>query len=309
MGKSLVCFLVINILATGGLVRMTSAVPAQTRESVRRVVMTSAAENRVVMFGGIHGTYREDEDFVAELIPRLEDDGFTYLAMEFERRPRRDSLHEVIQDYASGRLTREGMRTMWIKREQRICAGTFDLIDAAKRAGMKVVFYDADENRYKSWRDRERIAFRHLEQMVFTKDPIAKVVVFCGAWHINKEPHDDASADLRRGPAGSIKYLAYYIGELFKNRTFTVSLLGPLYAEIITPYCDLVLDLEENAYYYRKTSVSRNPLLSEADHVPDRLPDVAGEEKNGATKSNLNPGANSVNLFLREPLEPKGGGL
>jgi FMN phosphatase YigB (HAD superfamily) len=164
---------------------------------------------------------------------------------------------------------------------------------------MKVVFYDADETLYKSWRDRERIAFRHLEQMVFARDAIAKVVVFCGAWHINKKPHEDASADLRRGPAGSIKYLAYYIDELFKDRTFTVSLLGPLYAEMITPYCDLVLDLEENAYYYPKSSVSRNPLLSETDHVPHLLLDTAGEEK----------GANSANLFLREPLGPKGGGL
>ena len=250
MRKIIACFLVCSILATVGLARTTFAVPVPTRASVERAVMTNAAGNQVVMFGGVHGTYREDEDFVAELIPHLEQNGFAYLAMEFEYPPRKDSLHEVIQDYASGRLTREDMRTMWLKREQRICAGTFDLIDAARRAGLKVVFYDADEDRYRSWREREKIAFQHLEQMIFTNDPIAKVVVFCGAWHINKRPHEDASADLRRGPAGSIKYLAYYIDELFKNRTLSVSLLGPLYAEIITPYCDLVLDLEANAYYY-----------------------------------------------------------
>jgi len=250
MRKYLIIFLMFCTLVTGGPVRVTSAVSVQTRESVKRVVMASAVENQVVMFGGVHGTYREDEDFVAELIPKLEEDGFTYLAMEFEYRPRKDSLHEVIQDYASGRLTRKSMRTMWIRREQRICAGTFDLIDAARRAGMKVVFYDADENRYKSWSDREKMAFRHLEQMIFTQDPIARVVVFCGAWHINKKPHEDASADLRRGPAGSIRYLAYYIDELYQNQTFTVSLLGPLYAQIITPYCDLVLDLEANTHYY-----------------------------------------------------------
>jgi hypothetical protein len=250
MGKNLVTFLVFCILAAGDPIRVGSAVPDQTRESVNQVVMANAVENQVVMFGGVHGTYREDDDFVAELIPRLEADGFTYLAMEFEYQPRKDSLHEVIQEYASGRLTRESMRTMWIRRERRVCAGTFDLIDAAKKAGMKVVFYDADETRYKSWRDREKMAFRHLERMIFSQDPVAKVVIFCGAWHINKKPHEDASADLRRGPAGNIKYLAYYIDELLKNRTFTVSLLGPLYAKIITPYCDLVLDLEANAHYY-----------------------------------------------------------
>ena len=250
MKKNLVFLLVFNILSVGAAEGAASAVSVPTRESVKSVVMANAAENQIVMFGGVHGTYREDEDFVAELIPSLEKDGFSYLALEFEYRPRKDSLHEVIQDYASGRLTRESMQTMWIKREQRICAGTFDLIDTAKKAGMKLVFYDADESRYKSWSDRERMAFRHLEQMVFAQDPIAKVVVFCGAWHINKKPHEDASADLRRGPAGSIKYLAYYIDKLFQDQTFTVSLLGPLSAEVITPYCDLVLDLEANAHYY-----------------------------------------------------------
>jgi hypothetical protein len=261
MEKIIACFLVFSILATAGLVRMAPAVPVQTRESVKRVVMSNAVENQIVMFGGVHGTYREDEDFVAELVPSLEEDGFTYLALEFEYPPRKNSLHEVIQDYASGRLTRESMRTMWKKREQRICAGTFDLIDTAKKAGMKVIFYDADESRYKSWSDREEMAFRHLEQMIFTQDPIAKVVVFCGAWHINKKPHEDASADRRRGPAGSIKYLAYYIDELFKDQTFTVSLLGPLYAEVITPHCDLVLDLEANAHYYLNQALQSRYFL------------------------------------------------
>ncbi len=256
MLKNVVFFLGFNILTAAAAGGMTSAVPVPTRESVRRVVMENAASNQVVMFGGVHGTYRVDEDFVADLIPCLAKDGFTYLALEFEHHPRKDSLHEVIQDYASGRLSRERMRAMWIEREQRICAGTFDLIDAAKRVGMEVVFYDADEDLYKSWRDRERIAFDHLNNLIFGIDPTAKVVVFCGAWHINKKPHEDASADLRRGPAGSIKYLACYIDELFKNRTFTVSLLDPLYAEIIAPYCDLVLDLERNAYYYPKLSFS-----------------------------------------------------
>jgi hypothetical protein len=263
MKKKLVFLLVVNILTMGAAQEAASAVPVPTRESVKRVVMANAVENQIVMFGGIHGSYREDEDFVAELIPSLEEGGFTYLALEFEYHPRKDSLHEVIQEYAAGRLTRESMRTMWVKREQRICAGTFDLIDAARKAGMKVVFYDADEDRYKSWRDREQMAFDHLKNLIFCLNPTAKVVVFCGAWHINKKPHEDASADLRRGPAGSIKYLACYVDELYKNQTFTVSLLGPLYAEIITPYCDLVLDLEANAHYYPRLSVSGHLLSSE----------------------------------------------
>ena len=222
----------------------------QTRESLRKVVLSYAAENRIVMFGGVHGSSREDEDFVAELIPCLEEAGFTYLAIEFEKDPSKDSLHEVIEDYAFDRVAKGNIRKMWLKRERKICAGTFDLINAAKKAKMKIVFYDADEDSYKYWRDREKISFTNLEQLIFHKDPVAKVVIFCGAWHINERPYDDATADLRMGPPERIKYLAFYMDEIFRGKTFTVSLLGPLYSEIIAPYCDLVLDLEENTYYY-----------------------------------------------------------
>ncbi|MBW1862956.1 MAG: hypothetical protein JRJ02_11370 [Deltaproteobacteria bacterium] len=252
MRKILIGLSILGSFAMGNAMQIPLEATVQTRESLRNVVLSNATENKVVMFGGVHGSYREDENFVAELIPRFGEAGFAYLALEFEKNPRKNSLHEAIKDYAFGRLTRETIRTAWIKREQRICAGTFDLIDAAKKAKMKIVFYDADDGTYKYWRDRERIAFDNLEQMIFDKDPIARVVIFCGLWHINERPHEDASAELGGWLPERIKYLAFYFDEAYKSKTFTVSLLGPLQSKIITPYCDMVLDLEENTYYYQK---------------------------------------------------------
>jgi len=226
MRKILIGLLILGSFSISAAKQIPLEAAVQTRESLGNVVMSNAAENRIIMFGGVHGSCREDEDFVAELIPRLEEAGFAYLAIEFEKEPSKDSLHEVIEDYAFGRVTMENIRTMWLKRERKICAGTFDLINAAKKAKMKIVFYDAGEDSYKQWRDREKIAYANLEQMIFHKDPVAKVVIFCGAWHINERPYGDASADLRMGAPEKIKYLASYMDENFKGKTFTVSLLG-----------------------------------------------------------------------------------
>ena len=250
MRKILIGLSILGSFAIISARQMPLEAAVQTRESLGNVVLSNAVENRIVMFGGVHGSSREDEDFVAALIPRLEEAGFAYLAIELEKDPPKNSLHEVIEGYAFGRIIKKNIRTMWIKRERNFCAGTFDLINAAKKAKMKIVFYDADEDSYKYWRDREKIAYANLEQMIFHKDPVAKVVIFCGAWHINERPYEDASADLRRGAPERIKYLAFYMDETFKGKTFTVSLLGPLYSKTITPYCDLVLDLEKNTYYY-----------------------------------------------------------
>jgi len=166
MRKILIGLSILGAFAICAARQMPLEATVQTRESLGNVILSNAVKNRIIMFGGVHGSFREDEDS------------------------------------------------------------------------------------YKQWRDREKIAYANLEQMIFHKDPVAKVVIFCGAWHINERPYGDASADLRMGHPERIKYLAFYMDETFKGKTFTVSLLGPLYSKIITPYCDLVLDLEENTYYY-----------------------------------------------------------
>jgi hypothetical protein len=224
------------------------AASIQTSETLQSVILDHSSKNDVIMFGGKHGTYRADNDFVAQLLPGLRQRGYEYLALEFEKNPRKDSLHEAVQRYAHGTLTREDMPVAWISREERYCAGTFDLIDAARKLGMKIVCYDADEGEYNSWEEREKVSFENLTELIFKKDPTAKAVIFCGASHINEEPHKDISADVRKGLQGNMEYLGCYIHHWCKGKNFTVSLLGDSIPKMIAPYCDMVVDLAANTY-------------------------------------------------------------
>ncbi len=232
----------------------SSAGPIQNSENLQSVILDHSSKNNAIMFGGKHGSYRADNDFVAQLLPGLREQGFEYLALEFEKNPRKNSLHQIVQDYAHGKVTRENMPIAWISREKRYCAGTFDLIDVAKKLGMKIVFYDAGEGEYNSWGEREKISFDNLRELLFETDPDAKAVIFCGASHINEKPHEDMSADLRKGPQGKIKYLACYIDEGSKGKNFTVSLLGDSISKIISPHCDMVVDLAANTYHHSSQS-------------------------------------------------------
>jgi hypothetical protein len=225
------------------------AKPVQGGKSLKRVILDNSLNNKVVMFGGKHGSYRTDEDFVAELLPQLRALGFKYLAIEFEKNPRRNSLHEIIRDYAYGKLARTEIDITWINRERKYCAGTFDLIATAKNSGMQLILYDADEGAYDAWNEREQISFSNLKELIFEKDPDAKVVILCGASHINEKPHVDMSADLRKGHQ-EMEYLACYIDKGCTRKNLTVSLLGRSVSRIIAPHCDMVVDLDEHTYYY-----------------------------------------------------------
>lgn len=250
MKRVLMWLSVFGILTAGSTTQISPAKSMQNRKSLEGIVLDNSSKNKVVMFGEKHGTYRADNDFLARLLPELREKGFEYLAIEFEKNPRKNSFHEIIQDYADGRLTRQDMRTMWVGREKRLCAGTFDLIDTAKKLGMKLIFYDADESAYNSWEERERISFDNLKELVFEKDPKGKVVIFCGASHINEKPYEDMSADLQRASQEKIRYLACYIDKDFRGKNFTISLVGSSDSQIIAPHCDMIVDLDENIYYY-----------------------------------------------------------
>jgi len=222
----------------------------QDTEYLQTVILDHSSKSKVVMFGGKHGSYRADDDFVAQLLPKLNKQGFEYLALEFEKNPRKNSLHEIVQDYAHGKLIKEHIHIAWISREKRYCAGTFDLMDVAKNLGMNFIFYDADEGEYNSWKEREKISFSNLKELIFEKDPNAKAVIFCGASHINEEPYEDMSGDVRKGSQEKIRYLACYIDKGSNAHNFTVSLLGASVSGIIAPHCDMVVDLNDSTYYY-----------------------------------------------------------
>jgi hypothetical protein len=249
--KTYISLFIARVSVAAMMLQVTSANAIQSSESIESIVLNHSSKNKVIMFGGKHEAYRNDNDFVAELLPKLKEQGFEYLAIEFEKNPRKNSFHKIIQNYTYDILSIRDMRYMWIYRERVFCAGTFDLIDTAKALGMRIVFYDADEGAYKFWYQREQIAFNNLRELIFNQDPDARVIVFCGALHINEKPHDDIYGAAPTGSYNKIKYLANYLDQDSRNRNFTVSLIGWQDSEIIAPYCDLVVDLDENAYYYQ----------------------------------------------------------
>lgn len=226
-----------------------TTISQKNQQELENIVLRESAENKIVMFGERHENYRADNDFVAELLQKLKEQDFNYLALEIERNPEERSFHRIIQDYAYGKITRNDIKNIlngrYIIREPLECAGTYDLIDSAKETGMNLIFYDADKYTYNSWDEREKIAFNNLKELIFNKDPNAKVIIYCGLGHINEKPLD-ISKHIRH--AKEIKNLGFYMNEAFKNKVFTVSLIGDPDARLVAPHCDLVIDLEKGNY-------------------------------------------------------------
>lgn len=244
----------VGMVVGGALIQAAPASPIHGIQEIERIILSRSLTNQVVMFGGQHEAIRSDDDFVANLLPSLKRQGFKYLAVEFEKNPRKESFHRIVQDYASGKITIEEMRETWIRKEKLYCPGTFDLINTARKAGMKVVFYDADEDAYICWHEREKISFDNLKELIFEKDPNAKVVIFCGALHINKKPHRNVSAGWWGCSEEKIQYLASYIEDGSGHRNFTVSLLGGADSKAVAPFCDFVVDLDTNQCYFNSES-------------------------------------------------------
>lgn len=222
-------------------------------ENLEALVTSKASNYQVVMFGEQHGNYRRDDDFVIRLLPEMKNQGFRYLALEIERNPIRG--HKLLADYASGKLSREDItpekiaKLEWVNvindttkeiitiRPESLAEleGWFDIIDAAKREDIKVLCYDANTKEVKSSDEREKKAFENLKELVFCENPSAKLMIYCGAVHLNKAPVYSPTAHLwemfnnlqcNKGKDKMSKFLAYYLNEYTHGSLLTVSLVG-----------------------------------------------------------------------------------
>jgi len=111
---------------------------------------------------------------------------------------------------------------------------------------MQILFYDASEDEYESFNQRDKIAFENLKELIFDKDPNAKVIVYCGTKHINEKPTFEKSFARPIGKE-STKFLGFYLNEYTRGKNFTVSLCE--YSMYKPPHCDLIIDLDESEYY------------------------------------------------------------
>ncbi|MBM3200186.1 hypothetical protein FJZ53_04565 [Candidatus Woesearchaeota archaeon] len=195
-------------------------------QALEDVVISHVSDNRIIMFGEAHQIYRNDNDFVIKLLPKMKKQGFTYLALESERTAL-GGLQKSLARHISGKeLSPEEKFFIEIG-----APGWRDLADTAKKEGIKIVCYDANSSEADNWNKREEVAYKNLNELIFDKDPNAKVIVYCGAAHLNsKEEYSPYAADfdsnliLNKGKKH--KSLAYYLKKHTYDKTLTVSLIG-----------------------------------------------------------------------------------
>ncbi len=204
-------------------------------EDLKKLILQKVEEKQVqvVMFGERHEISRLDNDFVAELLPELKKMGFEYLALEHQRGPITEvGFDKAFLDYATGKIRREEISRWSLRHEKIYSPGWFDLVDAARNAGLKIVCYDANPSQYNSFNEREEIAFANLEEMIFRKNPGAKVIVYCGIAHINKNPTRDQIYKNYETENNFLpkdeeyKCLAFHLNAYTRGKVLTVRLLN-----------------------------------------------------------------------------------
>jgi len=223
---------------------------SNNKDNLEEIVLNKTPENQVVMFGERHGGCRLDNDFVANLLPELKEQGFEYLALETDMNPLSDEngtnrLRKLMSDYALNKLKRKNLTPLDFFFEKNFSSGWFDLIDAAQEQGYKIICYDPNQAERPSFREREKRAFENIKKQIFDKDPEAKVIIFCGSDHLNEIQVKNYSYDKGK----EVRFLGYHMKNY--KETLTVNLAHPiiLHRYLNIPFkCDLSFNLKEKTY-------------------------------------------------------------
>jgi len=226
----------------------------EKKQDLEKIALSESSKNKVVMFGECHYKYGEDNDFVSRILPQLKEQGFKYLALEIKRTLLGSNpAHKAISDYIKGKIKRKDINPdnygIGLLDLEECATGWLEMINEAKSLGFNIICYDAGG--YSSFNEREEKSFKNLKEMIFNKDPDAKVIIYCGNRHINeKEAYDpelvkwEEQQNLEnRSEDGKFKCLAYHLSDYTKGKTLTILLTG--YDRYIT-YCDITLDLDKN---------------------------------------------------------------
>ena len=152
---------------------------AQDERYIPRV-LERAEDSKVVMLGIPHGPVdssgdARDGEFIAGLLPRFQERGYEYLAVEcpYTLNPslKKKDLTEAKKVFG----------VHWTE--------FGPAIERANSLGMKVVCYDVD---YTAWRgsndEREEFGLGKLEELIFKRDEKAKVITCSGFSHAYAMP-------------------------------------------------------------------------------------------------------------------------
>lgn len=217
---------------------------ASATESFRQPVSLGAAEaterilqeaehNQTIMFGEAH-SYSQPEEYVASLLPLLKQKGFEYFAIEWDMSY---PWAKYVIDYALGKdvdldktLSDDPYNTIgsWIEIAKD--SGNILVLEAAAKAGMKIVPYDVRldynlENQVEAWTARDQEAFENVMEQIFEDDPDAKVVFFTGQFHISEKPNTMPGWYLE-GKGYTIP-LGVYVNAYTGGKNLSVRLVSP----------------------------------------------------------------------------------
>lgn len=216
-----------------------------SQQNLEEIILLNSTRNQVVMFGEKHMVYRRDNEFVIRILPQLKKQGFEYFAFELDREEPNNQFRKMLKDYATGKLTRNKLSQSQIRSETIYATKFFDIVDSVKKEHMNIVCYDT--KRAKSFNEQEKIAFTNLKELIFDKNPNAKVVIFCGWGHLPEKPTQDPwikKHEKIKYPKINIRNheyncLGFYLNTYTQGKTLTVDLV----ATRKIPYCDLTLNL------------------------------------------------------------------
>ena len=220
-------------------------------KNIETLVTSKASDYQVVMFGEQHRGYRKDNDFVINILPEMKKQGFNYLALEIDKDP--TGAPKMLADYISGKLSRDDVTEKLAELFPYI-DGWLDIIDAAKKENIKIIRYDVSPEETISFNEREKKAFENLKELVFNEEPNAKLMIYCGAIHLNKTHMYSNKIRLfellvcRSGKNKEKEYtlLAHHLDKHTHGNLLTVSLIGGITDnDPDLKDFDLTLDLEK----------------------------------------------------------------
>lgn len=143
---------------------------------LNKILDRYAKESQVLMFGNDHVDIR-DAKFVASILDQLKEEGFEYVAIEGGIQ---------LDDYlGEPGFIQKCKKLYGSQKADSACSCIDYLIQRTTELEMKVIFYD--EN-VRIGSERDEMQFRNIKERIFDKDPNAKVVIYCGTGHANKEP-------------------------------------------------------------------------------------------------------------------------
>lgn len=190
------------------------------KKQPEEIILENAKNNQTIMFTDMHEKdnlpFHGDSDYVISLLPKLKKLGFNYLAVEILR-----SEQPIIDEYINGNIDEKTLETK-ISNLNLLCGSK--MIKVAKNLDMKVCAIDervdyikpnaAIEDCLDKYLSRDPKLYRNILK-IFNKDKNAKVVVFIGGVHINKEQISEQGIPL-----------GFFLTKYTKKKNYAVSLVG-----------------------------------------------------------------------------------